>query len=1359
MPEVTLFYRTRIRNAANSADDLVVSTLGVGGTNPYMTAPPSGDGGSLDILTGAIQEGALQVRLADAITGANTRILTAILADAAGKQQLLGRVVVIEESTDGTSWATYFIGYLRGVRLVTGIEYELTVGDITRAESSYLCFSQISATFPQGVNIIGEPIPGGWGPIPAIGQTTFVVLDKTAKRVRLQYKYGPLPPDYVYKNSGSRDHFLTVNRLARPFAVQNYNWMGEDPTVRANFPRLAVVVSNPTTGAVVGTFTPIVQPATPIAGDPILQRRILEANSLLSDGLGYLWLDWPAGGAIAQPANGTLYAVRVYPLDVSDLNPVHLEGHPIDIWTSLYTLAGIPYSASAAAALKDALGATLRFRGRITAPILLSDFVAKMFAGPLGIGVRVASDGTRELIAVRDLPTSLPGTTITVNDLRSDQGVIFDLNDSTVVNRVTWKIQQYGPWDPTLDGGQQPNDLISIQPIQYQTINGDSGALVGKEQTYDVMGHFYDSRGATFFSPIDFFAAQASRVFDRFGRGGIESEVQVVRGISPALGSYVVLNVPHLPVAVQGATPVSQRGQAPRAVQVKGSRPDPSGPILRVLDIGRNALPAVNPTLTFAASALDPKHVAEVTVTNAAALSAAGIERVNFQMATGAGTPAGGSVDFAARGVFQLLTTPTVPLPPVAAGEKVWVRAQSKDSQALFAGPWTAWTSVTLTALTAPSGLVLSSGANDTEKVVTWALADLNSPVLIRWKLTGDVNWAASVALPAGTVTYTIRNLVPGGGGITGEVLVMDYSPSPGQSTPTAFSFTPGSTVPTLPTPWSPAGWCGPQDDLSGGPGLADGSFGLDVTAAQWPAFVEFEVAVETGIGTGVYGSFVTASAPLVQQGYRTRTRFSSYAANDKLRRKLRARHNLPGYTASAYTAEVVVNPWVAQKSIIPAIATPSFSLAGKVDGTQESPAAFLLAIYVPPTNPHFDYVRYRVRQRKQGSSTWGPYTYAIGGRDGDDMVPVNFGVEAEVRMEVVNTDGVVDTSATPLVVLTPKLPVAQLLEFDVNVLTGSSVPGPLVRLDYGREPTAIVIAFSPNEYCVRVRVFSEETNLPPAGEFDLNDGRAPFADLAVEPAAYVPGFTFPVGSLYVLRLPLGATPHYRNTTLVPYDRLGRAGTPVIMGSATGDATALPAAPTAASNVSVPAGGSTLPQIVRNSVTPQSGTNFIRCYRNGRFEGDYGPFTAGVPHNIDHVAYSGQVDVWEYVHYTGTPLAPRESLRTTAFTTTTPTLKLATPSGAIFHVVGAGPAFPSPRDVVVDGVGWLSSTNPFKTKAILQRATSGAGPWTDVATLDSFQQGLSYTPGTGTWYFQIIFRLANYTDSASPSVAGPFPYP
>jgi hypothetical protein len=68
--------------------------------------------------TGEVDDGILHVEVIDALTAPNTRVVTAALADANARQQLLSRRTYGETSTDGSSWTPLFGGYVnrRGLR-------------------------------------------------------------------------------------------------------------------------------------------------------------------------------------------------------------------------------------------------------------------------------------------------------------------------------------------------------------------------------------------------------------------------------------------------------------------------------------------------------------------------------------------------------------------------------------------------------------------------------------------------------------------------------------------------------------------------------------------------------------------------------------------------------------------------------------------------------------------------------------------------------------------------------------------------------------------------------------------------------------------------------------------------------------------------------------------------------------------------------------------------------------------------------------------------------------------------------------------------------------------------------------------
>jgi hypothetical protein len=525
------------------------------------------------------------------------------------------------------------------------------------------------------------------------------------------------------------------------------------------------------------------------------------------------------------------------------------------------------------------------------------------------------------------------------------------------------------------------------------------------------------------------------------------------------------------------------------------------------------------------------------------------------------------------------------------------------------------------------------------------------------------------------------------------------------------------------------------------------GLYGLDVTAAAYPATMSGEVAVETAPGSGTYGAYQVFDQVAAMQGYRSRTRLSSVAPNDGLRRKLRAQAIYPDATSSAYTAEVVVNPWIAQAPVIPVVAPPALTIAGIVAGTIASPIDVATVSYSPPPEPAFDYVRYRVRQRTPGSSTWGQATYVTGGRDGSDLVPVAANVEVEIRLDTVNTDGVISTTGTPVTAITPPFTGPTVWQYDG---TNNHVLGTTINY-FVSEPNRSHFFFVPSVDCVKVRVYAKEyTGIPPATCPELDNGLT--APLWVRNVT--PGQPY---SVEILRTPGPGV----NVALevVAFDRYDQRGNTVYF-LLNPDVTPVPAAPSAAANVSVPAGGSSVPQVVTNTVTSVSATNPIRCYRNGLFYADLGTFPVGA-HNVTHVAVSSATDIWEYCHVDAPIMGlGRESARTTPFFTNTP--QLAAELGLFAQGVYALP----------DGTQYLGYSvgscfdNPAGTVAVLQRATSGGGPWTDVATTPipglpgtTAAVTTAYTPGTGTWYFRVVYRALGLSDSPPSAVAGPYPFP
>src|SRR5688500_8276723 len=142
MTEVARFYRLRIRNAADTADELVLTSVR-GGTNPYIAAPPTGDGKSFNPTEGTSKTGSYTVLVADVETTPGTRVVTSKLADAAARQQLISRRAFLASSPDGSAWTEYAHGYVNGVRFPDAMTVEFAIGDSRRVEVQTKVFKSI----------------------------------------------------------------------------------------------------------------------------------------------------------------------------------------------------------------------------------------------------------------------------------------------------------------------------------------------------------------------------------------------------------------------------------------------------------------------------------------------------------------------------------------------------------------------------------------------------------------------------------------------------------------------------------------------------------------------------------------------------------------------------------------------------------------------------------------------------------------------------------------------------------------------------------------------------------------------------------------------------------------------------------------------------------------------------------------------------------------------------------------------------------------------------------------------------------------------------------------------------------------
>lgn len=733
MSSVTLNYRLRIRNAADSGDALVLTSVR-GGTNPYIAEQPSGDGQEVDPLLGSVRTGVYTIRILDPITSGTSRVFTSQLFDAAGRQLLLSRRSYIEISTNGgSSWSLLVAGYLLNYNLTDAITWEIQIGDTRRVEQTKIVFDGTSTSFAKRGCIFGGPIAGGsWGPINDRGGFAF--------KVKAIYQGAP----YNIGGGGAVIQYTLVNGyrgISDPLSSNLQNVLGvskdgvDDGFVNQatnNFYSPSVAPYGwpgyGTQDALGNPITGLTAQVREFVGGPT--RGFFTPGAIFNNvpgvvsGITYLVggqfsLLWPS--TISLPSVGDVHHISMFTTTTSEQCPVYLDMHPVDIVTQLWTDAGIPFDATSAANTKALLGATLRVAMRVTSSTTLLDFLEKSIFGPFGISARVGLvTGVLELFTTRLKLTATPTTTIGTNDLQDASGNIFGNDEQTIVSSVRFKSETYWAYAPNTapaNTATQPLDSVMVAKSEVAIVNADANALVTNEIVYEFQGMIHDVSGVNT-DMVAMTTSVAVEMFDRFGRGApVTDAIAILRASDTGfqIGDEVYLEPAHFPNLNKRFGDDPSVGA--RIMQVLRRTESPAGPIVKLIDAGSNQQP-VTPAavITIAASTAAPRISALFTITNAAAINATAALITAVQWATGSSSPANG-VQFAR---YAAGTTPTtaVQLPAVNPGSQVWVRART-EQDGRRPSAWTAWVSVTLTGIGVPTILAVT-GLYTRTIVVVW---------------------------------------------------------------------------------------------------------------------------------------------------------------------------------------------------------------------------------------------------------------------------------------------------------------------------------------------------------------------------------------------------------------------------------------------------------------------------------------------------------------------------------------------------------------------------------------------------------------------------------------------------------------
>jgi len=819
----TQAYRLRIRNAADNADTLVVTSVR-GGTNPYITGIPNGDGQEVDLLTGAVRTGAYVVEVIDVITGVDStgtlRLVTSQIYDGVegylllengdkillengdpieleannaefGRPHLLSRKAFLEmSSNNGSSWDVWQAGYLTSVRQIDAIRYAFTISNTRRVEQTQRIFAWDRAAertaFPKRGCLFGGPVIGGFGAsegsdlTPDSGGWEFSILDtatnflsgdgRYSALVSLDFVAAYLQPNYERKTVLAQTDFEKLYSNIAPFVSYDTpdavpvgtNWAGlNDRSPVYAYPGVRALLADSAGNTWEGTIRGLFTPQSNL-------NYSTQFTQVGGERRLFVQLDGSSvdsfGNITPAMTPGTPVRVRGVSALTTEQSPLYFDEHPVDVATKLYQLIGLTVNSASADAVKDGIGPDTYLACRITEPQNMAEFLESALFGPFGFAARTNASGEIEFFLTRELGTAAPTLTITDNELVGDSPPpIFDLDEATAVTGYSIKQKKFTKWVQNQQTTEQPPaDMLVETEVPYEIVTGDTTTFSTRMVTYDIPGMIHE-KDSFVPDPQLFALAVAREGFDRFGRGAPSMEVEVIRGTAPAaaqVGELVYLDAGFYP---NKNYRIGESSVGARVAQVVRRDERPESVAFKLVDAGVYVQPAQTPTITASASTKDPRRVAQFTITNAAALNTNDDIAVTIEYATGASAPASGvnGVTFARYEPGQI-PTGAVPLTPVVPGSTVYVRARS-EQPGLFPSAWTGWQTVSLTTWDAPTAVTVGSITNKSA-VVSWNLGGNTQDtieVYVYPDTTAPANWQTYrwAVLPAGTTTTTLLGL------------------------------------------------------------------------------------------------------------------------------------------------------------------------------------------------------------------------------------------------------------------------------------------------------------------------------------------------------------------------------------------------------------------------------------------------------------------------------------------------------------------------------------------------------------------------------------------------------------------------
>ena len=902
----------------------------------------------MDAITGAIRSGSYSVQVVDAVTGSNgtgtIRFLTNKLEDANYQQQLLSRrAYLYVSSNEGVSWTQMYAGYVSGIRLVSAATFEIGIADSRRVEQTRTIFTgNTLGTFTTRGCLTGGPVTKTWGPVVSRGGWYYKVSSIPGNQnILLNFLAG-------YDSFANSPVVSDWKKLIRQSVVDEIS-------------KSTRIITETSLGYPVG-YGDIVMHVGTTDTNAVPTSHILLANeygqAYSSPGYGPLSVWWSNPATI--PANNSYLYVSLYTRNVSQACPLYIDAHPVDIVTQIWDEARMYWKDPAApdpawvAQIRALIGVDTRLAIRLTEPPVISKFLEETIFGPFGISARVNStSGALELIDIRGRGTGTPAVTITAADMSNGSDVVFDLDESTAISTVSLTAQlfstNYTAKSADVVTNTTPTDGVLVNDVKAVGYNGDTTVFAGREVSFTVRGMIHNA-DSWLSAESAMLQSIAVPIYSRFGRGAQAANVSIIGTSSAAslqVGDECIFAAPHYPNANYR---VGESTVGGRIMQVIRRTETPTGPQLRILDVGLNQPSAPIPLVSVRKSPTQGAYAAEFKLDNAGLMAAAFLS-VEVEWTTGASSPTSGGTTFNVYGPADI-PTGYVTLPTVPPGTTVWVRARSKAYQRR-ASAWTSWYSVALDALNAPSGFSIPSVTSSSASL-QWTNTNANWPisVYLYQGVSAPALWNSYkvATIGAGTTNTVIRDGIVSG---LPYVVAVAYDTPNGSSLFATQSFTATGSTSTLLRPAA-------MDVVAGS---SDASLAQGVALALWASNTTYNIAVYRAPDSGgAPGSYELLS---VVNG--NETLYIDYLAQDGVTYWYAIAHRLGGFTESALTPAVSAQASGVTSGLVrPSAVAPTI--------TPETAGSATLDVTIAVTDPQgrVDKVEFRT---KNSTNPFGPWT------------------------------------------------------------------------------------------------------------------------------------------------------------------------------------------------------------------------------------------------------------------------------------------------------------------------------------------------------------------------------------------------